>query len=372
MTELTLVGLMSGTSVDGIDAVLTRQSDTGVELLATHQHPLPSALAADIQAISHSGADEIERLGRLDRKLGHCFADAVMALLEVAGIDAADVHAIGSHGQTVRHRPPGQDIKDESAFTLQVGDANTIAERTGIATVADFRRRDIAAGGQGAPLVPPFHAAAFGTAGVTRAIVNIGGIANATLLDGTAVQSGFDTGPGNTLLDQWISQHRGAGFDADGAWAAEGKVQEALLQRLSSHIFFQATGPRSTGKEAFNLEWLNGQLAGEPVTTIDVQATLAQLTANTIAAGIRGSGCAVKDVFVCGGGAHNIDLMRRLHLALPEMSLDTTARLGIGVDWVEAAAFAWLAGRSLQGLAGNCPVVTGARGERVLGTIYPA
>ncbi|MDO8863851.1 anhydro-N-acetylmuramic acid kinase [Haliea sp. E1-2-M8] len=365
------IGLMSGTSIDAIDAALIRCTDQGCELLATLEHPIAPELRRDIAAISHPGADEIERLGRLDRQLGVLFADAVLALLASTRHGADDIAAVGSHGQTIRHRPPS--AGNTPAFTLQIGDPNTIAELTGITTVADFRRRDIAAGGEGAPLAPGFHAAAFASEGRSRAIVNIGGIANITLLRGTHLVSGFDTGPGNTLLDHWTRRHRSLPYDRDGEWAAEGQVSAALLEQLRSHPYLARRGPRSTGKEAFNLAWLDSCLHTLPaLDPRDVQATLAEITADSIASAITGAAEGVDEVYVCGGGARNTDLMRRLYRLLAPRRLDTTATLGMDPEWVEAAAFAWLAWRTLSGLAGNAAAVTGASGARVLGGIYPA
>ena len=281
------------------------------------------------------------------------------------------MRAIGSHGQTVRHHPPSRQAG--RGFSLQIGDPNTIAHLTGITTIADFRRRDIAAGGEGAPLAPAFHAAAFAREGAARAIVNIGGIANATLLDGSGGVLGFDTGPGNTLLDHWVQRHLGTAYDRDGQWSAEGEVSDTLLHRLLAHPFLSAAGPRSTGKEEFNLDWLGQCLVGlDEVTPQQVQATLAELTAQSIAAGIRAAAVEVNEVYVCGGGGRNTDLMRRLYRHLEPATLDTTAALGMEPEWVEAAAFAWLAYRNCQRLPGNLPAVTGAREAVILGGIYPA
>jgi anhydro-N-acetylmuramic acid kinase len=255
---------------------------------------------------------------------------------------------------------------------LQIGDPNTIAELTGITTVADFRRRDLASGGEGAPLAPAFHAAAFAAAGVNRAIVNIGGIANLSVLDGTTLVAGFDTGPGNTLLDHWIARHLGATHDDKGRWAARAQVIPALLDALLEHPHFESRGPRSTGKEAFNLDWLDSVLAQlDPQEPDRVQSTLAEFTARTIAREVALARPAVAEVYVCGGGSHNDDLMNRLGRHLPGLRLDSTEPLGIDPDWVEAAAFAWLASRTLAGLPGNSPAVTGAAGPRILGAIYP-
>ena len=372
MTDALYVGLMSGTSIDGIDGALIRCNEQELSLVATIEHPIPTDLADRISAISHPGDNEIERLGQLDRELGLLFADGVSALLREAGVETAQVRAIGCHGQTVRHRPPSGSNAGAEAFTLQIADPNTIAECTGITTVADFRRRDIAAGGEGAPLAPAFHAAAFACDGKRRAIINIGGIANVSLLDGKQLVGGFDSGPGNTLLDQWTRRHRGERYDRQGLWAASGQVQPALLEQLLGDAYFSLSGPRSTGKEKFNLEWLDSRLASfagsDPA---DIQATLAELTAASIANAIGNSSLAVDESYVCGGGAHNTDLLVRLGKRLPGAALASTTALGIDPDWVEAATFAWLAYRTLSGLAGNAPAVTGANGERVLGAIYP-
>lgn len=365
------VGLLSGTSVDGIDAALLEWRNARPRLVHTRPHPLPNTVSSTIHALCQSGDAEIERLGRLDRELGYLFADAALALLAEAGVDAARIAAIGSHGQTVRHRPPSAGHGGH-AFTLQVGDPNTIAERTGITTVADFRRRDMAAGGEGAPLAPAFHAAAFGEADCMRAIVNIGGISNISLLDGTAVAAGFDSGPGNTLMDQWIARHERQDYDRDGRWAARGTPQPELLTRLHCHPYLAKAGPRSTGREDFNMAWLEHQLEELPgLSPVDVQATLAEFTAESIATAIAAATPEVSEVYLCGGGAHNGHLTRRLAALLPTIALDSTAALGIAPDWVEAALFAWLAARTLSGLAGNAAQVTGAAGPRVLGAVYP-
>lgn len=371
MREGLYVGLLSGTSVDAIDAALLEWRDDDPRLLHTRSHPLPAPVRDAIHALCQSGPDEIERLGRLDRELGFLFGEATLALLAEAGVEPGQVEAIGSHGQTVRHRPPSANHGDR-AFSLQIGDPNTIAELTGVTTVADFRRRDMAAGGEGAPLAPAFHAAAFGQPGTVRAIVNIGGISNVSVLAGQTLVAGFDSGPGNTLMDQWIARHQGQPFDRNGAWAARGKVAPTLLERLSSHPFLALRGPRSTGREDFHLDWLDSQLAELPaLAPEDVQATLAALTAGTIAAAIGAAAPAVEAIYLCGGGAHNTHLVTCLTSLMPRATIDSTASLGIAPDWVEAALFAWLAARTLAGLSGNAPQVTGAAGQRALGAIYP-
>lgn len=363
---------MSGTSVDAIDSALVRCCDDDVAIVATHQHAFSPEFKERIAAISHSGPDEIERLGVLDRELGLLFAEATMELLAAARTKPAQVRAIGSHGQTIRHRPPSAATSAVASFSLQIGDPSTIAEHTGITTVADFRRRDIAAGGEGAPLAPAFHAAAFATPGVNRAIVNIGGIANTSLLEGLELRMGFDTGPGNTLLDHWILNHRGDHYDHDGQWSATGQVNQVLLAKLLAHAFFKKVGPRSTGKEEFNLAWLESQLAGfDNIAAVEVQATLVELTSTSIASAIKNSPIDVTEIFICGGGSHNSHLMQRLAAQLAPATVESTAAIGMDPDWVEAATFAWLASRTLEGLVGNSPAVTGAAGARVLGGIFP-
>ncbi len=368
------VGLMSGTSLDGIDAVLIELSTTQGQqprLLAAQTFPLPAPLREQLQALCQTGDAEIERMGQADRQLGLSFGTAVNTLLDIAGIPRSAVRAIGSHGQTIRHRPPGPN--QQHPFTLQIGDPSSIAQLTGITTVADFRRRDIAAGGQGAPLVPPFHRAIF-KGSRTRAIVNIGGIANVTLLPVDGSVTGFDTGPGNTLLDNWIARHCGDSYDRDGAWAASGKVVPELLQRLLGDPYFSAAAPKSTGREHFNLAWLERHIADTDasITAVDVQATLAELTALTIVREIDALTPVPHEVFICGGGAYNTHLMLRLEALLHPRQLGSTALLGIAPEWVEAAAFAWLAQQTLAGNAGNEPAVTGASAYCVLGAIYPA
>lgn len=361
---------MSGTSIDAVDCALLRCDAQQLELVATREHPIPPALREAIAAISQPGTNEIERLGILDRKLGQLFAEATLALLAESGFVPADIAAIGSHGQTIRHRPGS--AGNETPFTLQIGDPSTIAERTGITTVADFRRRDIAAGGEGAPLAPAFHAAAFATPGRNRAVVNIGGIANVSLLAGTTLAGGFDTGPGNTLLDHWVARHKSERYDHGGRWAAGGTVIPSLLAALNGHPYLACRGPRSTGKEAFNLDWVDNCLQHlPPCLAQDVQATLAEFTARSIARAVHDWDHTADEMYICGGGARNTDLMHRLQRQLGTIPVASTTVLGLEPGWVEAAAFAWLAWRSMTGLPGNAAQVTGAAGERVLGGIYP-
>lgn len=367
------IGLMSGTSVDGIDAALVEIDPAGTtaNLLAARGEPIPPALRERILAIAEPGGpDEIDRLGSLDVEIGELFARAAVELLDAAGMDPSLVAAIGSHGQTVRHRPHGK-----VPFTLQIGDPNVIAERTGITTVADFRRRDMVAGGQGAPLVPAFHAAMFRSSDTDRTILNIGGMANVTVLPaGPAGKvQGFDTGPGNVLLDAWHERHHGIAIDHGGDWARTGCIDPLLLDRLLAHPFFHRTPPKSTGREDFGIPFLDAQLAGlaKPVSPPDVQATLVEFTARSIAEAIRKWASADGEIYVCGGGAHNVFLCERLAASMPGSPAASTSAFGIDPDWVEAMAFAWLAYRSLNGLAGNLPAVTGASHPVLLGGIYP-
>ncbi|MFT4615709.1 MAG: anhydro-N-acetylmuramic acid kinase [Bacteroidia bacterium] len=364
---------MSGTSIDGIDAALIDCSTNPPQLLCTHEHPINQDTREAVAAISQPGDNEIERMGVLDRQLGTCFADAARALLSKAEVATTAVRAIGSHGQTIRHRPPSAGTHRANSFTLQIGDPTTIAELTGITTVADFRRRDIAAGGEGAPLAPAFHQAYFAADGINRAIVNIGGIANISVLQGKRLLMGFDSGPGNTLMDHWIKQNLGAPFDRDGEWAAGGTPCEESLQVLLSEPYFNKSGPRSTGKELFNSQWLASKLpAVESLKPQNLQATLLELTARSIALGIKNCSIEMQEVYLCGGGAHNQTLLKRLAAELAPASVGSTLALGLHPDWVEAVTFAWLAQQTLAGLPGNAPAVTGASGERVLGAIYPA
>ncbi|MCX2983318.1 anhydro-N-acetylmuramic acid kinase [Halieaceae bacterium IMCC14734] len=369
MKDSLLLGLMSGTSLDAVDAAVLKIGANGMSLQGHLNYPIPPSLRAEIAAISHAGDNEIERLGRLDRQLGELFAAAALALLEHTGILKQEVRAIGSHGQTIRHRPPSAQAGGP-AFTLQIGDPNCIAELTGITTVADFRRRDIAAGGEGAPLAPAFHAAAFHAPGILRACVNIGGLSNVSLLD--TQLSGFDTGPGNTLLDAWIARHKGQAFDNNGAWAARGQVSTRLLEQLLQHPYLHLPPPKSTGKEDFNLNWLDQQIsvaACHQLAPVDVQATLTEYTALTISECLPAT---VQEVYMCGGGALNSHLMQRLQAHSPTATVTTTGALGIDPQWVEAAAFAWLAFQCLEHLPGNNSGVTGASGPRVLGGVFPA
>ena len=362
------IGLNSGTSVDGIDAALVSFGDASVEILSTRAHPYPSELRQRlIAAIRQPKQCTIDEMGQLDRWTGECFRDATLALLSDAKVDAGRVAAIGSHGQTLRHQPDA-----EHPFTIQIGDPSMIAKGTGITTIADFRRADLALGGQGAPLTPLFHEWLYRQAGSSQAVLNIGGIANITILPADdSESSGFDTGPGNTLLDAWINKHRDKQYDRDGGWAAEGNVDDSLLARLLTDPYFQATPPKSTGFEHFNLEWLEATgTAG--VAPVDVQATLCALTAQSVSAAIQNYAPDTSNVLVCGGGVHNAELMQQLDVVLANVQVNSTAVAGLDPDWVEAAAFAWLAMRNMRGLTGNLPRVTGAQRTTVLGAVFSA
>ena len=357
---------MSGTSMDGIDTVVVRFGKQDAQLLASLEHPYPEPLRQKLlQAMRDPEACNIDDVGTLDRQVGESFRDAALAVLAETGLVASDIVAIGSHGQTLRHRPDAP-----TPYSLQIGDPATIAVGTGITTVADFRRADIAAGGQGAPLVPPFHQWLFGQSGNPRVILNIGGIANITVLgEGNKVPFGFDTGPGNTLLDGWIQAKQKKPYDRGGVWAASGRVELKLLQALLADDYFHLSPPKSTGFEHFNLEWLRHHGADD-YAPADVQATLAELSARTIAAAIDEHAATTDAVLVCGGGFHNDDLLQRLRQHVPGRGVLSTAEEGLHPDWVEAAAFAWLAMRTLNKQSGNLPSVTGAGRKLVLGAIH--
>ncbi|MGH8281479.1 MAG: anhydro-N-acetylmuramic acid kinase [Gammaproteobacteria bacterium] len=363
------IGLMSGTSSDGVDAALV-EFTPAPRLHASHFLPYPEAFQAELLrfAAGRYQNDVLDQFGRLDSALGELFAQAALAVLKQSRLSNQDIRAIGSHGQTVRHRPGGP-----HPFSLQIADPNIIAARTGITTVADFRRRDMALGGQGAPLVPAFHHAVFADPHETRAVVNIGGIANLTLLSAqNGPVSGFDTGPGNLLMDAWSREHLHAPHDENGAFAASGNVDEILLRRLLADEYFQRPPPKSTGREHFSQAWLGKALVDTKLPAADVMATLCELTARCIADAARKQTPRVSRVLLCGGGIHNAHLVKRLTALLPACELSTTNEFGIAPDWVEAMAFAWLARETLARRPGNLPAVTGAREPAVLGAIYPA
>ncbi|WP_457672939.1 anhydro-N-acetylmuramic acid kinase [Thiolapillus sp.] len=366
------IGLMSGTSMDGIDAALVEISDHGTtRLVQAISHPWPSSLESRLRDQVARKSCTLHEYGELDHLCGQQFALAVLALLKASDMDSDNIQAIGSHGQTLYHHP-----YPPSPFTLQIGDPSIIAERTGITVVADFRRRDMAAGGQGAPLVPAFHQAIFQHPAKNRVILNIGGIANITLLpaSGKAVQ-GFDTGPGNCLMDLWCTRNTGLPYDEDGDWASRGNPHAGLLQKMLRDDYFQLPPPKSTGTEYFNMQWLEERLEAFPgIPAVDVQATLLAFTASTIEQALRRWAPSTGEILVCGGGIHNLTLLDRLRKLLSPMQVMATDDVdnGMNPDWIEAAAFAWLARQTLAGLPGNLPPVTGASHPVVLGGIYPA
>ena len=368
------VGCMTGTSVDGLDLALIEVDDSGaITIVAGATRPLPELLRRDLLALSQPEDDDIDLLGSCDQALGVFTATAVNAFIEGLGYASTGIRAIGSHGQTIRHRPPGT---ASLPFTLQIGDPHVIAENTGITTVADFRRRDIAAGGHGAPLVPRFHAELFNATGSDACILNIGGISNVSLIGKDL--TGFDTGPGNALIDQWCQQHQRRPYDRSGAWSAGGKVDNTLLQALQADPYFALQPPKSTGREYFNIDWLEKTASAHGLqldAAQDIQATLTELTAATVIESLKAWGGGIKTLVVCGGGRLNDDLMHRIRQAAARLTpipslIEPSEYWGIDGDAIEAAAFAWLAHRRLQHLPGNVPAVTGAVGERVLGAIY--
>jgi len=361
------IGVMSGTSLDGIDVVVAAIDQHMVAQQASYSHPIPQELRQQILAICQGQPLTLSQLGQLDTRLGRLFAEAINALLKRQGLTREDITAIGCHGQTVWHEPQG-----EAPNTLQIGDNNQIAAATGITVVGDFRRRDMALGGQGAPLVPAFHQAILMHPTERRMVLNIGGIANLSLLIPGQPPRGFDTGPGNMLLDAWVWRQRSKPYDQDGEWAASGQVIYPLLQQMLSDPYFSLSAPKSTGREYFNLGWLERHLAMFPgIAPQDVQATLTELTATTIAEQVMLSG-GCERLLVCGGGGRNRHLISRLTAQLPGTEVSSTDKAGISGDDMEALAFAWLAWRTISGLPGNLPSVTGAREASVLGAIFPA
>lgn len=372
------IGLMTGTSVDGIDAVLVHidhhaSADSHhIQVIDRHSHPVSDELRADILQLCAPGKDEIDRAFSLSRKLALAYADCIKALLHKCQRLPSDITAIGSHGQTIRHRP-----NQAFGFSLQIGDASTLALKTGITVVADFRQKDIAAGGQGAPLVPTFHCKIF-SGHQPRLIINIGGIANITHLPphGKGELIGFDTGPGNLLMDAWIGETLGKSYDSEGNWARQGVVSQLLLERLMRHPYLQKSIPKSTGREDFHLDYLRSEMdqAGIAIPPEDVQRTLLEFTAQTISYGIKRTlePTRQSEIFVCGGGTYNRFLMERLKALNPQHYIETTDKLGIHPMDVEGATFAWLAYRTLNRLTGSTASVTGADTDQILGGIYYA
>ena len=367
---LLFIGLMSGTSLDGVDGVLADFSQGKIRVLSHHDSPLPQALRREFHALNHPTDNELHRAALAGNALAQVYNEVVRGLLERSGVTAGRVGAVGAHGQTVRHLPH---YRGATGYTLQINQPALLAELCGIDVVADFRSRDVAAGGQGAPLVPPFHQAVFGQTGAHRAVLNLGGIANITLLQNQADHDliGFDCGPANGLMDLWCRQHKGTDFDAHGTWARGGVIHPALLASMQSEAFFHAKGPKSTGRDLFNAAWLGQHLAQfGGMAAQDVQTTLAELTAWSVAHALRE--CAADTVIACGGGVLNRYLMERLQVHLGTRSLTVSDQWGLPAQQVEACAFAWLAYRHVQGLCGSEPSVTGAKGPRILGARYPA
>jgi anhydro-N-acetylmuramic acid kinase len=366
------IGLMSGTSLDGIDAVLAQfpqdGSEAAMQVLAHGHQAFAPALRDELLSLNRSGPDELHRSALAANGLARAYADLVAQLLEQSGHKPSQIRALGAHGQTVRHRP-GE--FDGIGYTCQLLNGALLAEQTGIAVVCDLRSRDVAAGGQGAPLVPAFHRARFGRTGLDLAVLNIGGISNISLLHADGRTLGHDCGPGNCLMDLWMREQQGRDFDADGAWAAGGTPHPGLLQAMLAEPFFGMPAPRSTGRDLFNREWLRAHLQAFPEATAqDVQATLLELSARCVSDGLQGLG--VQELLVCGGGALNGRLMERLRALLPGSRVTSTDSQGLPVMQVEATAFAWLAMRFMRQLPGNLPAVTGAAGPRLLGALHPA
>ena len=363
------IGLMSGTSLDGIDAVVVDLSTNFPKLVSSHLEPFPTQLRSELLALTQPGDNEIDRAGRADIRFASLQAQAVHQLLKKAQLNPQSINAIGSHGQTIRHRPKGN-----YPFTLQIGDPNTLAESTGIKVVADFRRRDMAAGGQGAPLVPAFHEYYLRSHENNRIVLNIGGISNITLLEKDARQAtlGYDTGPGNVLMDAWIERHRHQSYDQNGEWALSGSINKPLLSLMLETEYLKFAPPKSTGRELFHIGWLDQTLQEltSPVSTADVQATLLEFTATTISNAVQSHQLEQLELFACGGGARNQALLDRLTQQLFPTPVITTDTLGLPCEWLEAIAFAWLAKACVDGTYSNLPSVTGAKGGRVLGGIY--
>ena len=362
------IGVMSGTSLDGVDAVLVDTAE-GFHCQAHVAVPMPQTLREHFLQLNQTGPHELHLAALSANALVALYSQAVHSLLRTTNHQAREIAAIGAHGQTVRHQPQ---LHDGVGYTLQLNNPALLVEQTGISVVADFRARDVAAGGQGAPLVPAFHQAVFGVPGETLAVLNIGGMSNISILQPDKVL-GFDCGPGNVLMDLWCHQHLGQGYDHLGQWAASGSVSQALLTRFMNDPFFNAPPPKSTGRDLFHADWLQAHLSAVPgLSAADVQATLAALTVQTCAKDVLRYAPTAKRLLVCGGGAYNQHLMSLLSQALPEVDVASTEAHGLPPLQVEAAAFAWLARQTLLNLPGNLPAVTGARGPRVLGAIYPA
>ncbi|WP_333918634.1 anhydro-N-acetylmuramic acid kinase [Vibrio crassostreae] len=363
------IGVMSGTSMDGVDTALVSIEDTRITLLAHDEFPMPDDLKARLLEVCIGQKTDLIAIGELDHQLGHLFADAVLQLLDKSDTPASSVTAIGSHGQTVFHQPTG-----ESPFTMQLGDANIIAAKTQIQTVADFRRKDMALGGQGAPLVPAFHHTIFHPQDSSVVVLNIGGISNISVLRPNQPTLGYDTGPGNMLMDAWVDKHTGKKFDRDAQFALKGQLNQALLEQLLNESYLSQLPPKSTGRELFNLPWLEQQLTEfKDLAAEDVQRTLCEYTALTIANEVETYRLGNQPaLYVCGGGTRNPLLMKRLAELLPSWEVESTTSKGVDADYMEAMAFAWLAQRHVHQLPSNLPEVTGASRAASLGVLYRA
>ena len=359
------IGIMSGTSLDGLDICLV-QLESGISLSGSLYLEYPAELKQDLLRLCQPGDNEILHLSLAEQQWARLAASGIQQLLAQHSLTSDHIKAIGSHGQTIRHHP-------ELGFSMQIGAPALLAELTGISVITHFRQRDIAAGGQGAPLVPAFHHWLFQHRPGAQAIVNIGGFSNISFITPDQPVSGFDCGPGNVLLDAWINQHQQLPYDNNGNWAASGQVQQQLLDKMLMDDFFQEKGPKSTGRELFNLNWLQRQLqCFDSISAVDVQCTLAEFTACAISNSIRQHHSQIQELWLCGGGAHNAYLRQRLAAQLPGIKVGITDEIGVGADWMEAMAFAWLAHMFMEGKSASLPLVTGAKGARVLGALYPA
>ena len=362
------IGIISGTSMDAVDCILADFSTTPPKLLCSHSESYPESLREEVLSLCAAKSVAWRSLGETDIRVGQAFACAINNLLKKSDVDASDILAIGSHGQTVQHQPEAA-----PAFTIQIGDPNTIAALTRITTIADFRRKDMAVGGQGAPLAPLFHQAYFACADKQRVVLNLGGIANISILPSpcNTTLTGFDTGPANVLMDTWIKSNQGANYDHDGEWAAQGSVNEELLAQMLQEPYLIVSPPKSTGRELFNSDWLGKQLSGTmKIAPVDVQATLLEFTAQTVCNGIKQSTKQCNELIVCGGGSKNKVLVARIAELLDETTVFASDELGLPADWVEAMAFAWIAEQTLNRKRIDCTSVTGARYPCILGGIY--
>ncbi len=356
------VGIMSGTSLDGVDAALVELNAFQPKLLAKHYLPFDDALKKVLMALHQPSHNELHLAQLIGIELARLYSAATISVLQAANVTPGQVRAIGCHGQTIRHCP-------DQGYTLQLGNAALLAELTGITVVSDFRSRDIAAGGQGAPLVPAFHDQMLRHPDIHRVIVNIGGISNLTNLPPQHATSGFDCGPGNLLMDAWSVRHLGKPYDYNGSWAASGQVLPALLEQMLSEPFFALPPPKSSGRDLFNLSWLLGKLQGSELAA-NVQATLLELTCLTIAQAIQKYSIGANEIYLCGGGAHNLTLHNRLAALLPDCTVQSTNTLDMDGDYLEAIAFAWLAQQTMHGKPANLPLATGAKHPCILGAIY--